>query len=193
MGRTRKQNRAHLKKFQMAFLNEALLIMLPVVGEWRLTFFRAMATFSDYSAATLEAIAAVCLCNEIFLSISLALTKTLVFYLSAMLKLNALLRLMLAEVLLSQELDQCSSCTTSPSSQTSRLNSRGGGRCTRWWKLALHVLPVFCRLSCCVCTNVLALLHLVPSALLTLSRDFRPSICTILTMCGSIRPLLSTS
>ena len=162
--------------------------MLPVLGEWRLTFFRAVTTFFEYSAATLETIAAVCLYNEIFLRFALALTNTLAFYLSAMLRLNALLRLMLAEVLLSQELDR-----PSPSSRTSRLNSRGGGRCRRWWKLVRHVLPVFCRLSWWACTNVLVLLPLVPTALLTLSRDFRPSMCTSLTMCGFIRLLLSSS
>lgn len=176
----------------MLFLDEKLPTMLPAVGEWRLPLFRAMAVVCNCSAATLKAIVVVSRCNEILLSITLAFTHSLAFYLSTMLRLNALLRLTLAGVLSSHEelLDR-------PSSQTSRHSSCsplccGGGGSVRWLKSALRAVPALCRCSLSVCMAVLTLTHVALSALLTLWSDVRPSVSTIRTLCGCIRPLLST-
>lgn len=174
----------------MLFLNEKLPTMLPAVGEWRLPLFRAMAVVCNCSAATLKAIVVVSRCNEILLSITLSFTHSLAFYLSTMLRLNALLRLTLAGVLSSQEelLDRPSTnCSTWPSTQTSRHSS-----CVRWSKSALRAMPAICRCSLSVFMAVLTLTHVALSALLTLWRDFRPSVSTIRSLCGCIRPLLST-
>lgn len=183
----------------MLFLHEKLPTM-HAVGEWREPLFRAMAIVCNCSAATLKAIVVVSRCNEILLSITLAFTHSLAFYLSTMLRLNALLRLTLAGVLSSHEelLDRPSTnCSTWPSSQTSRHSSCsplccGGGGSVRWSKSALRAVPALCRCSLSVCIAVLTLTHVALSALLSLWSDFRPSVSTIRTLCGCIRPLLST-
>lgn len=144
--------------------------MLPVDGEWRLPLFRAVAVLCNYSAAALEAIVVVSQCNEIFLSIALAFTNSFALYLSAMLRLNVLLRRTLAGVLFSHdELDQRSSCATWPSSQTSGHNGfsplccGGGGGSVRWLKSALRGVPALCRCSLSVCMTVLELIHVALS------------------------------
>lgn len=178
----------------MLFIDEKLPTMLPVFGEWRVPLFKAAAAFSNYSAAAIEAIVVVSQCNEILLSVALAFTNSLAFYLSTMLRLNAFLRLTLAGVRLSrEELNQhgLSSRSTWPSSQTSRSSSCsplrcGGGRSVRWLKSALHGVPALCRCSLSVCRT---LIHVALSALRS---DSRPSVSTIRTLCVCIRSLLST-
>lgn len=187
----------------MPFLDEKLPAMLPAVGEWRLSLFRAVDVFCNYSAAAFETIAVISQCNEILLRVALAFTNSLSFYLSTMLRLNSFLRRTLAGVLFSrEELDQhgYSSCSGWPSSQTFRNNRSSplccrGERPARWLKSvqsALNALPGLCRRSRSVCVTMLALFHVAPSALLTLCSDLRPSVSTIMTLCGFIRSLLST-
>lgn len=160
----------------MPSLDVRLPTMLPVVGEWRLYLLRVVAVFCNYSAAALEAVVVVSQCNEILLRIALAFTNSLAFYLSTMLKLNKFLRpMLLAGVLFSREgLDphRHSSCSTWASSKTFRDNSCsplccGGGRTARWLKSALHAVPA-------------------------LRRHSQFALTTVMTLCGCIRPLLST-
>lgn len=176
--------------------------MLPMVGEWRLFLLRAMAVFCNYSAAACEAIVVVSQCNEILLRLALAFTSSLSFYLSTMLRLNALLKLMLAGVLFSQdELNQRGhfSCSTWPSSRAFR-NSRsplccGGGRSVKWNKsirALVHAVPAICQWSWSVCVTILALVQAALSALSALCRNFRLTVSTIMTLCGCIRPILFT-
>lgn len=179
------------------FLHEKLPTMLLADGAWRPPLATAIAVFCSYSAAALEAIFVVSQCSEIFLSIALAFTNTFALYLSALLRLNALLRRTLAGVLFSQvELDRRSGCSARPSSQThgcSPLCCGGGGEgSVRWLKSALRGVPALCRCSLSVCMTVLELVHVALSVLLTPSSDFRPSVATILLLCGCVRPLLST-
>lgn len=151
------------------FLHEKLPTMLPVDGEWRLPLFRAVAVLCNYSAAALEAIVVVSQCNEIFLSIALAFTNSFALYLSAMLRLNVLLRTLAGVLFSHDELDQHSSCATWPSSQTSGHNGfsplccGGGGGSVRWLKSALRGVPALCRCSLSVCMTVLELIHVALS------------------------------
>lgn len=149
--------------FQMLLsLDEKLPTMLPVVIKWRLPLFRAVSALRNYSAAALEAIFVVSQCSEILLNIALALTTSLAFYLSTMLRLNALLRLTLAGVLHSrEELDQRGrrSCSTWPSYDScSHLCGGGGGAGGRTARcLVLHGVPALCRCSLSVCKTLLSL------------------------------------
>lgn len=137
-------------------------------------------------------------CSEIFLSVALAFTNSFALCLSALLRLNALLRRTLAGVLFSQvELDRRSGCATWPPSQTHGCaplccGGGGGGGSVRWLKSALRGVPALCRCSLSVCVTVLELVHVALSVLLTPTRDFRPSVATIMLLCGCVRPLLST-
>lgn len=159
--------------FQMLLsLDEKLPAVLPVVGKWRLPLFKAVSAFCNYSAAALEAIVVVSQCSEILLSVALAFTRSLAFYLSTMLRLTAFLRLTLAGALHSrEELDQRGrrGCSTWPSFDS--CGGGGGGRTARY--LVLHGVPALCRCSTSVCKTLL-------------------SLCSDSTPGGSIRPLLST-
>lgn len=188
----------------MLLLYENLPTMLPMVGEWRLSLFRAMAVFCNYSAVACEAIVVVSQCNEILLKTALAFTSSLTFYLSAMLRLNTFLSLTLAGVLFSrEELERrgrfC--CSTWPSSQTIRNNSCspllfcGGEGVVNWLKFAqsvLHAMPVLCKCSLSVCVTTLALTHVALSGLSALCKNFRLTVSTIMTSCGCIKPILLT-
>lgn len=173
--------------FQMLLsLDEKLPTMLPVVVKWRLPLFKAVSALCNYSAAALEAVVVVSQCSEILLSVALAFTRTLAFYLSTMLRLNAFLRLTLAGVLHSREellLDQRGrrSCSTwsSYDSCSHLCCGGGGGRTARC--LVLHGVPALCRCSLSVCKT-----------LLSVCSASKPSVSTFLTLCGSVRPLLST-
>lgn len=157
----------------MLLLDEKLPTILPAVGEWRLSLFRAVAVLSNLSAAALEGVVVVSQCNEILLSIALAFTNSLALYISTMLRLNAFLRRTLAGVLSSrEELDRQGhpSCSTWPSSQS----SRGSSSCSvRWLKSVLCAVPALCRCSRSIC---MTLFHVAQSAMFTLCSDFRPGV-----------------
>lgn len=156
----------------MLLLDDKLPTILPAVGEWRLSLFRAFAVLSNLSAAALEGVVVVSQCNEILLSIALAFTNSLALYISTMLRLNAFLRRTLAGVLSSrEELDRQGhpSCSTWPPSQSSRSSSCS----VRWFKSVLCAVPALCRCSRSVC---MTLIHAALSALFTLGSDFRPGV-----------------
>lgn len=187
----------------MPFNDEKLPTMLAVAGEWRPSLSRAVAVFCTSSAAALEAIIVLNDCNEILLNIALGFTKSLVFCLSTMLRLNAFLRLTLAGVLLShEEPDQHghSLCFPWSSSQTFTTNSCtplrcGGGRPANRLKSVRSLLlavPAVCRCSLSVCKTILTLINVAQSALSALCRNSRNGVSTIMTLCGCIRPLVST-
>lgn len=163
--------------------------MVPVVGEWRLYLLRAVAVFCNYSATAIEAIVVVSQCTEMLLRIALAFINSLAFYFSTMLRLNTFLRQTLAGVLFSREGRHGHwSCSTWASSKSFRNNSCSplsceGGRTVRWLKSVLHAVPALCRCSLSVCVTILAL-----SAQ---SSNSGPT-GSIMTLCGCIRPLLST-
>lgn len=174
--------------------------MLPVVGRWRLPLLKAMAVFCNYSTAACEAIVVISQCNEILLTTALALTNSVAFYLSTMLRLNTFLRLTLAGALFSrEELDQRrhSSCSTWPSSRTFGQNGCsplcwGEGTSVERVKSvqsALRAVPTLCRCARSVCAAVLALVHVVLSLL---CGNVRPTVSSIVTICGCIRPALLT-
>lgn len=94
-----------------------------------------------------------------------------------MLKLNALLRLKLAGVLLLTRgaglaLDQLLRLASITDLQTQQLLSSvlwRRGRRVRWSKSALHDVPALRRCLLSVCMAVLAFIHVAPCALVTLS------------------------
>ncbi len=160
---------------------------LPAAGERRRPLFGVVAVFCNYLAAALKAIIVVSQCSEILLSVALAFTKSLAFYLSTMLRLNALFRITLTGVFSPEELHRHGHSQTSRNWSCSSLCG-GGGRTMTWLKLVLRAVPA---LGCCssVCVT---LIQMALSALSSLCREFRPSISAILTLCGCIRALLST-
>lgn len=163
---------------------------------------RAMAIFSNYTAAACKAIIVVSVCNEILLKTALVLTNNLAAYLSVMLKLNAFPRLMLAGVLSSQEvLDHqvFSSCSTWPSSQTSRNNSCsclccGGRRAVQRLKsvqAVLCILPAIFQHSLLVCVTTLAIIHFALSVLTALYSNTRSIVSTLIVLGVCARPSVS--
>lgn len=186
----------------MLFLLHKTAMVSLILSKWRLFFLRAMAVFCNYSEAVCEAIIVVSSCNEILLKAALVLTKNVAAYLSVMLKLNAFLRMMLAGVLSSQVvLDQrlIASCSTWPSSQTSRNNSCsslcfGGRRAMQGLKSVQAVLCVFPAIfqhSVSVCVTILAVVHFALSVLMALYSNFRPIVSTFLVLGICARPSVS--
>lgn len=165
---------------------------LLLVGLWRLHLLTAVAIFCNYSRAALEATAVATQCNDVLLRIALAVTKCTALCLSTMLRLNAFLGQTLAGVLFSREaVDQrrhsiCSTCESSETfgNQRSCLLCRGGGKTVLWLKSALHAGYALCGCLQCVSKAIVALLRWCST--------FRPSVSTIMTLCGLIRSLLST-
>ena len=181
----------------MLFYCEQLPIVFPMMGEWRVVLQRSMTVLSGYSLAACQVIIAVCTFLEIFLETALDLTNIFALYLSVMLKMNVLIWLMLAGILLDQ--CGCSSCSTWPSSQTSRNNScsplcgqRRAAQRLKSVKAVLCVLPTICQLSLSACVTILPLVHVALSILSALFSNFRPIISSITASWGSNRPLLST-
>lgn len=162
---------------------------LLLLGAWRLHVLSAVAILRNYSVAALEALVVVSRCNEILLRIALAFTRSIAFYLSSMLRLNAFLRLTLAGVLFSRggpDQPRRSACA---SSKTARNNSSsplcfGGGPAARWLTAALHATPALCRCSRAVGAAV--------SSLSTWRGRVSSTVSTVRTLCRCIRPLLST-
>lgn len=167
--------------------------MFNMAGGWRLFLLRAVAVFGNYPRAACEAIVVVTEWSEVFLKIALVCTSSLTLYLSTLLKLNVLLRLMLAGVLYSREdRFRCSS----PRACSSAGCCGGGGRCGKTWlrtmQSVLRVVSALCHCVPCVCESVLDLLHVAPPALSALSTSFRLTVSTVMTLCGCIRPVLLT-
>lgn len=168
--------------------------MFNMLGGWRLFLSRAVAVFSNYSRAACEAIVVVTEWSEVFLKVALVCTSSLTVYLSILLKLNVLLRLMAAGVLYSRE--DGFRCSSPRACSSARCCGAGGGRCGKTWlrtmQSVLRVVSALCQCVTCVCESVLDLLHVAPSALSALSRSFRLTVCTVMTLCGCIRPVLLT-
>lgn len=177
----------------MLFLDDKL----PVVRDCRLGLLRAAALFCSCSTATFEAAVVVSLCTETLLKAALALTHTVAFSLSTMLRLNAFLRLTLACVLPSQEkLNPHGhlSSSTWPSSQTFSILSLlccGGRMSMNWFMSVQSVLPALCQGLLTVCPTVSALIHLASTALSPLCRHIRTAVTSIVILCGCVRLLIS--
>ncbi|TNN55581.1 hypothetical protein EYF80_034178 [Liparis tanakae] len=176
----------------MFSLDGRLPTRLLVLGAWRLHLLSAVAILCNYSVAALEALVVVSHCNEILLRIALAFTKSVAFYLSSMLRLNAFLRLTLAGVLSSRggpDRRRHSTCSTCASSNTvgndsSSPSCSGGGRAARWLTSALHATPALCRCSRSV--------GAVVSSMSAWRGRFSSTVSTLRTLCRCVRPLLST-
>lgn len=139
--------------------------MLAVVGEWVPSLSRVVTFLHDCSTAACEALVVICRCNEILLKSALGFTNSVALYLSAMLRLNASLRLALAGVLFSRgkpDPRRRSSCCTWPSSCAFGESGCsalcwGGGRPVKQRKairVVLHAVTELCRYVTFVCSTI---------------------------------------
>ncbi|KAK2837465.1 hypothetical protein Q5P01_014677 [Channa striata] len=132
------------------------------------------------------------------------------FYLSALLRLNAFLRLTLSgvsgarrppreeeDVDVDQRRHSCCSTRPRPLSRTSGddvcspvcWGGDTGAERVKLVRLVLPVVPTLCRGAVSVCSTVVALIHVAPSVLCA---NLRPGVSTAVTVCGCIRPVLFT-
>ena len=169
--------------------------MFPLAGGLRrlASVLKSLAAVQNYTAPAIEAIGAVSQHNETFLEAAIYFTKSLTFFLSAVLRLNSNIRCML----LSMTAEGCGgdarlcsnksqvSCQSSGSSRyvnhkrnprKSRTPANGFGG-TLSMLYALSALPR-CSLSAC-------------SAFLALSRCVVAALCVHLALCGYVKLTLS--
>ncbi|KAK2902280.1 hypothetical protein Q8A73_012026 [Channa argus] len=122
------------------------------------------------------------------------------FYLSTLLRLNAFLRLTLSGLRFSQEdVDQRrhSCCPTWPPSRNSVDDVCSplcwGGETSvervKFVQSILPAVPTLCRSARSVCATILAVILVAPSVLCV---SFRPSVSTVVMVCGGIRSVLFT-